>query len=106
MNTTTDIRINARLTGEDAERFRELLAVQELSASDLLRTALREYHERHAVIAADALAILGKHGFVAGGEGAEDLSSNYKHYLADAMEDKMPFYVQQDVTPYKVTRKP
>lgn len=106
MNATTDIRINARLTGEDAERFRELLAGQDVSASDLLRAALREYHERHTALATDALAILGKHGFVAGGEGEEDLSSNYKYYLADAMEDKMPLYVQQELAPYNVTRKP
>lgn len=106
MSTTADIRINARLTGEDAERFRELLAGQELSASDLLRVALREYHERHAAVATDALAILGRHGFVAGGEGPEDLSSNYKYYLADALEDKLPPYVQQGLAPYNVTRKP
>ena len=106
MNATDDIRINARLTGEDAERFRELLAGQDVSASDLLRAALREYHDRHVAVATDALAILGKHGFVAGGDGPEDLSSNYKYYLADALETKIPLCVQEERATYKVTRKP
>ncbi len=106
MSANTDIRINARLTGEDAERFRELLAGQDLSASDLLRAALREYHDRHAATATDALAILGRHGFVAGGEGPEDLSSDYKHYLADALETKIPLRVQEERAPYQVGRKP
>ena len=106
MPPISDIRINARLTGEDAVRFRALLAGQELSASDLLRAALREYHERHAAAATDALAILGRHGFVAGGEGPEDLSCAYKYYLADALETKIPLRVQEERATYNVTRKP
>ncbi len=106
MNAPADIRINARLTGEDAARFRELLTGRDVSASDLLREALREYHARHAVVASDALAILGKHGFLAGGDGPEDLSSNYKHHLTDVLETKLPLYVQEERATYDVTRKP
>ena len=43
-DTFSDIRISARLTGEDARRFQELLERSGGSISDLLRAALREYH--------------------------------------------------------------
>lgn len=104
MTSSADIRINARLTGDDAERFRELLAGQELSASDLLRAALREYHQRHAGRGTDALAILQQHGFVAGGEGPEDLSANYKHYLAEVLGDKLAQRVQEAESVYRVPK--
>src|SRR5262249_16465091 len=59
-----EIRINARLTGEDAQRFRELQRREGLSASDLLRDALREYHVSHTKPVRDAAAILGASGFL------------------------------------------
>ena len=45
-----EIRINARLVGEDAKRFTELQKREGLSASDLLREALREYHHARAAL--------------------------------------------------------
>lgn len=103
MNTPADIRINARLTGEDAERFQQLLGSEGLTASELLRAALREYHERHAMPARDALSILEKHAFLAGGEGPEDLSSAYKSYLTEALETKIPMHAHE---PLPVAPKP
>lgn len=90
----SDIRINARLTGSDADRFRELQRRGGLSASDLLREALREYHAAHMRPRANALELLTASGFVGGGEGAVDLSSRYKEYLAEALEEKLPLRVQ------------
>jgi hypothetical protein len=88
-----EIRINARLTGEDARRFRELQRKEGLSASDLLRDALREYHGARLKPRTDAMTLLQRSGFLAGGEGAEDLSTRYKDYLTDAIDPKLPLRV-------------
>jgi len=90
-----EIRINARLTGEDAQRFRELQRREGLSASDLLRDALREYHLSHTKPVRDAASILAASGFLGGGEGPEDLSTRYKSYLTDVLEEKLPLRVQE-----------
>ena len=90
-----EIRINARLTGEDARRFRDLQRREGISASDLLRDALREYHAARSSPRADAAKLLGASGFLGGGEGPADLSTRYKSYLTDALEEKLPLRVQE-----------
>ncbi len=90
--TAAEIRINARLTGEDARHFRELQKRENLSASDLLRDALREYHAARVRPRADAAKLLA--GFVGSGDGPADLSARYKDYLSDALETKVPLRVQ------------
>jgi hypothetical protein len=92
--TPLDIRINARLTGEDAKRFRELQRREGLSASDLLRDALREYHASRIKPRTNAAKLLQTSGFLGGGEGPADLSTRYKDYLTDAIEQKLPWRVQ------------
>ena len=90
-----EIRINARLTGEDAKRFRELQRREGLSASDLLRDALREYHAAHTKPVRDAASLLEASGFLGGGDGPEDLSTRYKSYLTEALEEKLPLRVHE-----------
>lgn len=90
-----EIRINARLTGEDARRFRELQRRGDISASDLLRDALREYHAARSKPRMDAAKLLAASGFLAGGDGPADLSTRYKSYLTDALEDKFPLRVSE-----------
>ena len=90
-----EIRINARLVGEDAKRFTELQKREGLSASDLLREALREYHHARIRPRADAARLLAASGFVGGFDGPEDLSENYKYELTDALEHKHPLRVQE-----------
>lgn len=87
-----EIRINARLTGEDALRYQQLLEHSGCSASDLLRDALREYHALHLRPRRNPQQLLA--GFIGGGAGPEDLSTHYKAYLADALEEKLPTRVQ------------
>ena len=94
MKTPQEIRINARLTGDDARRFRDLQRREGLSASDLLREALREYHSARTTPAVDAQALLQRSGFLGGGEGPADLSTRYKDYLTEALDDKIPTRVQ------------
>ena len=91
--TTPEIRINARLVGEDARHFQELQRREGLSAFDLLRDALREYHAARARPRANALKLLTASGFTGGGEGPADLSTRYKDYLTDALEHKVPMRV-------------
>jgi hypothetical protein len=95
MSPTPEIRINARLTGEDARRFRELQRREGVSASDLLREALREYHAAHFRPRADAAKLLAAAGFIGGGEGPVDLSTRYKSYLTDTLEEKFPLRVSE-----------
>ena len=90
-----EIRINARLTGEDARRFRDLQRREGASASDLLRDALREYHAARIKPRADAAKLLAASGFLAGGEGPADLSARYKSYLIDTLEEKLPLRVSE-----------
>lgn len=90
-----EIRINARLTGKDAQDFRALQKREGLSASDLLREALREYRLSRTRQRADAAGLLAATGFVGGGEGPRDLSTRYKDYLTDALERKTPRRVQE-----------
>lgn len=92
---SADIRINARLTGEDARRFRALQRREGLSASDLLREALREYQAARSKPLRDAASILGASGFLDGGAGPEDLSTRYKSYLTEVLEEKLPLGVQE-----------
>ena len=92
--TPEEIRINARLTGEDARRFRELQRREGLSASDLLRDALREYHASRVKPRTNAAKLLEASGFVGSGEGPADLSTRYKDYLTEAIEQKLPWGVQ------------
>ena len=93
--TAPEVRINARLTGEDARHFRELLRREGGSASDLLRDALREYHAARSKPRANALTLLTASGFIGGGEGPADLSARYKDYLGEALEQKLPLRVQE-----------
>lgn len=101
----TDIRINARLSGEDAVRYQELLERSGLPASALLREALREYHATHAgKPRADPLHLLA--GYIGAADGPEDLSTHYKRYLTEALEEKVPLRVQEGhATPASKRRK-
>lgn len=91
--SSSDVRINARLSGADAAQFRELLDQSGLSASDLLRNALREYHAARVRAPRDPLALLT--GYIGAGEGPEDLSVHYKSYLSEALENKIPLAVHE-----------
>lgn len=89
-----DLRINARLTDDDARRFRELQQREGLSASELLRSALREYHDARVRPRASAAEVLAATGYLGGGDGPVDLSSRYKDYFGEALDNKIAARVQ------------
>jgi Arc/MetJ-type ribon-helix-helix transcriptional regulator len=88
--SASEIRINARLTGEDARRFRELQRRDHRSASDVIREAVREYHARHVKPRKSAWEIMSESGFIGCGEGPEDLSTNTRKYMEEALMEKYP----------------
>jgi hypothetical protein len=94
----TDVRVNARLTGADAAQFQELLESSGVSASELLRVALREYHRAHVRTKRKPLDLLAS--YIGAGEGPQDLSANYKSYLAQALERKIPLAVHDGNLPH------
>ncbi len=88
MNTAA-VRINARLTGEDARHFIEMTQGEGgRNASDLLRDALREYYARHAKARPNAFELMQASGYIGGFDAPADLSSRYKDYLSAALEEK------------------
>lgn len=95
---SSDLRINARLTNEDARRFRELQQREGLTASELLRNALREYHAARIRPRANAATLLVATGFIGAGDGPVDLSSRYKDYLDEALDHKLASRVQDGET--------
>jgi hypothetical protein len=103
--SASDIRINARLTGEDARHFLELQRDGNLAASDLLRDALREYYAAHAKRRPNAFALMSASGFIGGGEGPSDLSTNYKTYLAESLSEKYPQRVSEARAKYGKRRR-
>jgi len=100
-----EIRINARLTGEDARHFLELQRREgNRPASDLLRDALREYYAAHAKPKAGAFSMMSESGFIGGGEGARDLSTRYKSILTESLADKYPTRISEPRTIYNKRR--
>jgi len=85
--STSEVRINVRLTGRDATYFQELLKRRGGSVSGLLREALHEYGSRRMSSKPDPAQLLA--GFVASGEGPEDLSLHYKRYLTESLTYKL-----------------
>ena len=61
---TNAARINARFTGEDARRFKELQLKTRQSASAVLREAVRRYHSQEVKPRRSAYEIMMESGFI------------------------------------------
>jgi hypothetical protein len=87
----TDMRINARL---DEETSNDLLFLRqelgETSVTDVLKYSLKRTAQelRDKLRAKSQKQIWLTSGFIGCIDGAEDLSSNYKHYVAEAVDEK------------------
>ncbi len=74
------LRVNARLTGEDARRFKELQDREKWSATDVIRETVREYHRRSGRPRKSAWQIMSESGLIGALKGAPpDLSTNKKY---------------------------
>ncbi len=83
------IRINARLSGEDARRFADLQAL-EGSATNVIREAVREYHLKRIKPRRNAFEIMTASGFIGCGAGPADLSTDTDRHLSEALREKYP----------------
>jgi hypothetical protein len=77
--STEKVRINVCLTGVDAALLQDLLDGSGMSAPEVLRAALREYHRVHVRQRRSPLKLLA--GYIGAVEGPQDLSVNLKRYL-------------------------
>lgn len=90
-----EARVNARFTGEDARLLYELQAKTHQSASTVLREAVRRYHAAEVKPRRSAYEIMKKSGFIGGFEGPEDLSSNTRKYMEEALRKKYPQHFEE-----------
>lgn len=88
--STRAIRINARLTGEDARLFRDVQRLEKQSTSGLLRAALREYSQKRLKPRKSAYDLLRESGLIGSLKNAPpDLSTN-KKYIYEYLDRKYP----------------
>lgn len=88
MNRDDEIRVNARLTGDDARRFKEVQASKKLSASDVIRETVRDYHVRNMKPRKSSYEILRESGLIGSMKGPPDLSTNKRKYVLEVLERK------------------
>jgi hypothetical protein len=93
---TNAARINARFTGEDARRFKELQLKTRQSASAVLREAVRRYHSQEVKPRRSAYEIMMESGLIGAFEGPEDLSTNKDKYLTEALRKKYPHHFEDE----------
>jgi hypothetical protein len=95
MTAKTDAtRINARFSGEDVKRFRELQRQTRQSASEVLREAVRRYHSQAVKPRRSAYEIMSESGFIGSVDGPEDVSTNKKKYITEALRKKYPHHFE------------
>ena len=82
------VRINARLDDERAEKLRQLQSGTQLSASELVKRAIDLLYRHQKERSREKLDALLSSDFVGCAEGPEDLASRYKQYLAEALDHK------------------
>ena len=85
----SELRVNARLVGEDARRFKELQERERWSATDVIRETVREYHKRTGKPRKSAWEIMSESGLIGSMKDAPpDLSTNKKKYLDEYFAKK------------------
>jgi hypothetical protein len=81
-------RINARLSQSSSALLAAIRKATGDPVSEVIREAIRVYHEKLFSEKAPDLGLLEQCGFVACGAAAEELSTNYKDYLGEELEEK------------------
>ena len=82
------MRINARLDSEHSEKLEQLRKHYNLSVSDVVKQAINVMYAQQRNESKTKLEALLVSEFISCGKGPEDLSSNYKNYLAQSLQDK------------------
>jgi hypothetical protein len=82
------MRINARLDEEHSEKLEQLRKRTNLSVSDVVKEAIDFLYAHWTNEPGKKLHTLLTSDFIGCGRGPEDLSTNYKNYLAQGLEKK------------------
>ena len=85
-----ELRINARLDEQAANDLEFLKDSTHANNTEALKAALHFYADFLRNEAQRSKQALRDSGFIGGFEGPEDLSSNYKKYVAEAIDEKYP----------------
>ncbi len=86
----SELRINARLDEQAANDLEFLKDSTHANNTEVLKAALRFYAKHLRNEARRCKRVLMNSGLVDSFEGSEDLSVNYKKYMAEAIGDKYP----------------
>lgn len=81
-------RVNARLGKDDARKLAELARRERKPVSDILRLAIRRFHDETRAREGSALEAFERTGFVGCGESAVDAAADLKREFADYLERK------------------
>jgi hypothetical protein len=82
------MRINARLDEESTESLKILKNSTGLTTTQIVKEALACYYRHKLKDQKKGIQRLLESDFVGCGEGPEDLSENYKAYLAESLAEK------------------
>ena len=85
-----ELRINARLDEQAASDLEFLKNSTHANNTEALKAALHFYADFLRNEAQRSKQALLDSGFIGSFEGPEDLSSNYKKYVAEAIDEKYP----------------
>jgi hypothetical protein len=82
------MRINARLDEEHSQKLVQLRKQNNLSVSDVVKQAIDLMYTLQKAEPKKKLKVLLTSDFVGCGRGPKDLSTRYKAYLAEGLEEK------------------
>lgn len=81
-------RVNARLGKDDARKLADLARRERKPVSDILRLAIRRFHDETHAREGSALDAFERTGFVGCGESSTDAATDFKRAFADYLERK------------------
>lgn len=82
------MRINARIEEEQAKKLESLKQTEHMTTTQVVKQALDYYFEHKKLKHKSGIQQLLDSNFIGCAEGPEDLSENYKEYLAQSLEQK------------------
>ena len=82
------VRVNARFTSEEERMLSWLMAKEGSGVSAILKKAVAAYYKAAREAAVEHNRLLLDGGSVGCGEGAPDLSSDYKRFLDEGLDSK------------------
>lgn len=82
------MRVNARLSEEDAKKLDYLVKTERKSVTEIVRLSIHRYYEQARASHSAASGMLERSGFIGCAEGERDLSGTYKQRLSKSLRAK------------------